>query len=264
MSSDSASYAPELTGKNAVVTGASRGIGAAISRAFAAAGARVVLVGRNRDTLEEVAAGLPHEPVVVTADLAAADAPATVMERVRQTVGSVDVLVNNAGGGSGAGSAHTLTEQDADAGWALYLRAPILLSGLAAADMAEHGGGSIVNISSGLGQQGMPGLSLYSGLRGGIEAATRSLAAEWGAQQVRVNVVSPGATRTVLGSWIAGDEEVTRRYLEKVPLDRIGEPEDIAAAVLFLSSPQSAYVTGQTLAVDGGWTTTAPSPLRTA
>jgi NAD(P)-dependent dehydrogenase (short-subunit alcohol dehydrogenase family) len=252
---------PSLAGKNAIVTGASRGIGAAISRTFADAGARVVLVGRDRATLEEVASELPHNPVVVAADLSEPDAPATVIGLAKQAVGPIDVLVNNAGGGPAAGYAHTLTVADADVSWALYLRAPILLSGLAAADMAEHGGGSIVNISSGLGQRGMPGVSLYSGLRGGIEAASRALAAEWGSSQVRVNVVSPGATRTTLGSWITGDDAVTGRYLETVPLDRVGEPEDIAAAVLFLGSPQSAYVSGQTLAVDGGWSTTVASPL---
>jgi NAD(P)-dependent dehydrogenase (short-subunit alcohol dehydrogenase family) len=126
--------------------------------------------------------------------------------------------------------------------------------------MAARDGGSIVNISSGLGQLGMPGVSVYSALRAGIEAATRSLAAEWGHGRVRVNAVSPGATRTSLGSWITGNETVARRYLENVPLGRVGEPEDIAAAVLFLSSPRSAYITGQTLAVDGGWVTTAPNP----
>ncbi|HEX4359485.1 MAG TPA: SDR family oxidoreductase, partial [Pseudonocardia sp.] len=133
-------------------------------------------------------------------------------------------------------------------------------SGLAAERMAARGGGSIVNISSGLGQVGMPGVSVYSAMRGGIESATRSLAAEWGPVGVRVNTVSPGATRTTLGSWITGDEAIAGRYLQRVPLGRVGEPEDIAAAVLFLSSPGGAYITGQTLAVDGGWVTSALNP----
>jgi NAD(P)-dependent dehydrogenase (short-subunit alcohol dehydrogenase family) len=260
MSAASTSSTPELAGRNAVVTGASRGIGAAASRALAEAGARVLLVGRSAATLKEVADGLPNGPVVITADLTRPDAHRVIVDRAEETAGGIDILVNNAGGGGATGPAHGLAVADADLSWALYLRAPILLSGLAAEQMAARGGGSIVNISSGLGQLGMPGVSLYSALRAGIEAATRSLAAEWGHGGVRVNAVSPGATRTSLGSWITGNETVARRYLEKVPLGRLGEPEDIAAAVLFLSSPRSAYVTGQTLAVDGGWVTTAQNP----
>jgi NAD(P)-dependent dehydrogenase (short-subunit alcohol dehydrogenase family) len=250
----------ELTGRTALVTGASRGIGAAISRSLDAAGARVVLVARSVAALEEVAAELRNDPVVIVADLGTADAPRTVMRRVEETTGAIDVLVNNAGGADAAGVANTLDPVAADRSWGLYLRTPILLGGLAAERMASQGGGSIVNVSSGLSRQGMPGVSLYSALRAGIESATRSLAAEWGPYRVRVNAVSPGATRTVLGSWITGDEAVMRRYLEKVPLGRVGDPEDIASAVRFLSSPQSAYVTGQTLAVDGGWGTSVPNP----
>jgi NAD(P)-dependent dehydrogenase (short-subunit alcohol dehydrogenase family) len=253
-------HARSLAGKTALVTGASRGIGAAISRSLADAGARIVLVGRTRSTLEELAAELPHDPVVIVADASTADAATTIMEQAQHAAGAVSVLVNNAGGG-GAGLAHTLKVDDADSAWALNLRTPLLLAGLAAAGMAEHGGGSIVNITSGVSQQGMAGVSLYSALKSGLESATRSLAAEWGPAGVRVNVVSPGVTRTELGSWVAGNEAVTKKYLEKVPLGRIGEPADIAAAVLFLSSPASTYVTGQVLAVDGGWVTTAPSPL---
>ncbi|MFD4669668.1 SDR family NAD(P)-dependent oxidoreductase [Lentzea sp. NPDC058450] len=258
------SHPVDLSGKNAIVTGASRGIGAAVSVALAQAGARVVLVGRVKETLEEVARGLPNDPVVVVADLGDPEAPRAIFEQAKDVVGTIDVLVNNAGGGDAAGPANTLTAGQADALWALNLRGPVLLGGLVAADMAANGGGSVVSISSGLSLQGMAGVSLYSAVKGGLEAANRSLAVEWGAAGVRFNVVSPGITRTTLGSWIADDEQVQRKYLEKVPLDRIGEPEDVAAAVLFLSSPASAYVTGQALAVDGGWGTTAPSPFPAA
>jgi len=254
----------DLSGKNAIVTGASRGIGAAVSAALAAAGARVVLVGRVRETLEEVAGRLPNDPVVVVADVAHPEAPHSIVEQAKDAVGTFDVLVNNAGGGDAVGPANTLRVDQADALWALNLRAPVLLGGLVAAEMAETGGGSVVSISSGLGQQGMPAVSLYSAVKGGLDAATRSLAAEWGPASVRFNVVSPGITRTDLGAWIAADEQAQAKYLEKVPLGRIGEPNDIAAVVLFLSSPASAYITGQTIAVDGGWVTTAPSPLTAA
>ncbi|MBB4789667.1 SDR family NAD(P)-dependent oxidoreductase [Streptomyces nodosus] len=250
----------ELGGKHAIVTGASRGIGAAISRALAGAGARVLLVGRSEETLARVAAELPNDPVVMAVDLTRPDAHQTVMNRAEEVFGTVDVLVNNAGGGGAHGPLHTVPLADADTSWDLYLRAPLFLSALAAMNMAGHGGGSIVNISSGLGQQGMAGTSVYSALRAGIEGATRALAAEWGAQQVRVNAVCPGVTRTTLGSWVTADAATFNRYLGKVPLGRIGEPEDIAAAVLFLSTARSSYITGQTLNVDGGWATSVPNP----
>jgi NAD(P)-dependent dehydrogenase (short-subunit alcohol dehydrogenase family) len=104
-------------------------------------------------------------------------------------------------------------------------------------------------------------VSLYSALKAGLEGATRALAAEWGGSGVRVNTVSPGVIRTLLGSWISADVVALRNYLQKVPLNRIGEPAEIAEAVLFLASPASAYITGQTIPVDGGWVTTAPSPF---
>jgi len=249
----------DLSGKTAIVTGASRGIGAAVARAFSDAGARVVLVGRSEETLEEVASELENDPVVVVSDIGDPSAPQAILDQAKAAVGHIDVLVNNAGGGEAVGPANTLKPEDADVLWALNLRAPILLGGLVAADMAASGGGSIVSISSGLSQQGMPGVSLYSAVKGGLEAATRSLAAEWGAAAVRFNVVSPGVTRTRLGSWISSNDAALHKYLEKVPLNRIGEPEDVAAAVLFLSSPQSAYITGQVIPVDGGWITSSPS-----
>jgi NAD(P)-dependent dehydrogenase (short-subunit alcohol dehydrogenase family) len=249
-----------LAGKTALVTGGARGLGASISRSLAGAGARLVLVGRDKSTLDAFAAELPNNPVVVAADLYEAGAPLAVLDQAREAVGTIDVLVNNAGGGGG-GRSDELTPEAADQGWALNLRAPLLLAGHAAADMARNGGGSIVNISSSLSRQGMAGTSLYGALKGGLESYTLALAAEWGHGQVRVNVVSPGATRSDLGAWVVDNETVRANYLTKVPLGRVGEPEDIAAAVLFLSSPASSYITGQIISVDGGWATTAPSPL---
>ncbi|MET7992569.1 SDR family oxidoreductase [Amycolatopsis sp. NPDC005232] len=247
----------DLTGRTALVTGASRGIGAAVSRVLSEAGARVVLVGRYAQTLAAVARELPGDADVVAADLARPDAPAEILA----AAGPVDVLVNNAGSGTGAGFADRLQLADVDEAWAVYLRAPIVLSGLAAAGMAARGGGSVVTLSSGAAHQGLPGLSVYSGLRAGAEAATRALAAEWGSRGVRFNAVSPGAVRTTLGAWIVDDDSARAKYLETVPLGRVGEPDDVAAAVLFFASPASSYITGQTLAVDGGWVTTALSPV---
>jgi NAD(P)-dependent dehydrogenase (short-subunit alcohol dehydrogenase family) len=247
-----------LAGRKALVTGGGRGVGAAISRRLADAGAQVVIVGRNRGVLESAAAQLPHDAVVIVADLAEPSTPLAVLEQVRAAVGVVDVLVNNAGTGY-YGASHEITPEIYENVFAVNVRATLLLAGHTAADMAGNGGGSVINISSGLSAVGVAGHSLYGAAKAAVDAATRSLAAEWGHAHVRVNSVLLGNTRTEMGSAIWANEAVRDRYLAGVPLGRVGEPEEAAEVVLFLSSPASSYVTGQLIGVDGGWERTAPA-----
>lgn len=251
-----------LEGKRALVTGGGRGVGAAISRRLAAAGARVVIVGRDKATLESHASKLPNEPVTIVADLANPAVPLAVLEQARDIVGEIDVVINNAG--TGWVGASTFTPEDYEQIFAVNTRATLLLAGHAAASMARNGGGSIVNISSGLSTLGVSGHSLYSAAKGAVDSATRALAAEWGSAGVRVNTVRLGVTRTEMSAPIWTDEEILSGYLDKVPLNRIGEPEEIAEAVLFLSSPAASYVTGQLIGVDGGWEETAPMMFSTS
>ncbi|MEV0850134.1 SDR family oxidoreductase [Streptomyces sp. NPDC049954] len=151
-------------------------------------------------------------------------------------------------------ASHELTVAEVDELWALNTRAPLLLGGRAAAHMASLGGGSIVNVSSDIGSvRGLPGQSLYAATKGGLDGVTRSLAAEWGPDGIRVNAVRPAVTNTDMSAAVWADPELHRALSSQYPLGRLGEPEEVAQAVLFFASPASSYVTGQILSVDGGW-----------
>lgn len=245
-----------LEGRTAVITGGGRGIGASVAALLARAGARVALVGRHEETLSAVAAGLPGQAdgaVVIPLDLTAPDSPRQVMETAVDRLGRVDILVNAAGAENFTAS-HELTAEEADELWALNLRTPLLLAGRAAAHMASNGGGSIVNISSDIGsERSISHQSLYSATKGGVDAITRALAAEWGGSNVRVNAVRPAVTRTDMSAAVFADAQLEKTLTAQYALGRLGEPDDIADAVLFFASPASSFVTGQTLSVDGGW-----------
>lgn len=249
-----------LQGTTVLVTGGGRGLGATISRRLAVAGARVAITGRNEAALAAWAEQLPNDPVVLTADMADPEAPRALLDRAVEALGSVDVLVNNAGIGH-FGASDALTAQDVDALLAVNLRAPLLLAAAAAAHMAGRGGGSVVNITSGLGETGGAGSVLYGASKGGLDAATRALAAEWGPRHVRVNGVRVSLIRTDASAALLDDDDVREGYVSTIPLGRLGTVDDIAEAVLFLAAPASVFVTGQVLNVDGGTSTTAPSPF---
>ncbi|MYV53746.1 SDR family oxidoreductase [Streptomyces sp. SID3212] len=242
-----------LAGRTAVVTGAGRGIGAATALLLARAGARLALVGRSAESLRGVVDDLPGDTVTVLADLSRPEAPDEVMEALIGQLGRVDVLVNNAGSGS-LTPAHELTAAEADALWALNARTPLLLGARAAAHMAATGGGSIVNLSSAVGgDRSMAGVGLYATTKGAVDAATLSLAAEWGASGVRVNAVRPGVVRTDFSAGITGNPALEATLTKEYALRRFAVPDDVAQAVLFLAGPASSYLTGQLLNVDGGW-----------
>jgi NAD(P)-dependent dehydrogenase (short-subunit alcohol dehydrogenase family) len=247
----SSTITPSLEGKTALITGSSRGIGAAIAQRLSEAGAHVILVGRGLDKLTALAEELPGQSTLIQADLGDPDAPAHVFEKALAATGRIDVLVNNAGMSSITAS-DELTVSEIDSVFALNVRAALLLSGLAAAKMSTNGGGSIVNISSVLGVRGSANASIYSASKGAMDGAARALAAEWGKSGVRVNTVRPAVTRSDMSAPILSLPGFESAYVSSVPLARIGEGADIAEAVLFLSSDASAYITGQAIDVDGG------------
>ncbi len=242
----------DLSGKTAVVTGASRGIGEASARALDAAGARVVLCGRTAADLERVAADLDQDPVVIRADLAEPGAGTELAESVLGAVDGVDVLVNNAGIPMRR-TPEKLTEDDVDLVFAVNVRSLLMLSIGLGREMVERGGGSIVNISSVASLRGPLGRVAYAGTKGAVDAITRALAADWGPRGVRVNSIAPGLIATAI--WEEARNNVpglTEQLAGGVALKRWGYGDDVADVVVFLASDAARYVTGETLAVDGG------------
>ena len=248
-----------LAGRRALVTGGGRGLGSVISAHLARAGARVAITGRDLGSLQRQAAQLPEDTVTVAADLGDPAGPQRVLGEVVDSLGGLDILVNNAGVFHN-GPSDQLDATDIDAVFAVNTRGPLLLAAAAAAHMADHDGGSIVNISSGLGETGSAYGSLYAASKGALDAFTRSLAAEWGPRGVRVNAVRSGLLRSDATRFLTEDDELRQRYEATVPLRRLGENDDVAEAVVFLASPAAAYITAQILNVDGGTSTTAPAP----
>jgi NAD(P)-dependent dehydrogenase (short-subunit alcohol dehydrogenase family) len=239
----------DLTGRTALVTGASRGIGLATAQSLAAAGASVVLTSRRQEAAKEAAAQVNGTAVGFGAHVTDEDAARRCVEFTIETYGSLDILVNNAGTNPAYGP---LIEQD-HARFAktfdINLWAPILWTSLAVRGwMGEHGG-AIVNTSSVGGLSVSPGMGVYNATKAGLISLTRQLALEL-APKVRVNAVAPAVVRTRLAEvlWRDREELLSTVY----PLGRIGEPGDVASAIAFLVSDAASWITGETLVIDGG------------
>ncbi len=251
----------ELKEKIAVVTGASRGIGEASARALDAAGARVVLTARTVSDLHRVAGDLSNDPVTLEADLSAPRAGTELAERILAAVGGVDILVNNAGIPMRR-KPDELTEEDFDLVFSINVRSLLMLTLGLGPSMIARGGGSVINISSIASLRGPLGRVAYSGAKGAVDAMTRSLAADWGPDGVRVNALCPGLIITSI--WEA-DRDVpglAEQLEERIALKRWGYGADVADVVVFFASDASRYVTGEVVAVDGGMARVSSAPRR--
>lgn len=262
MSKATPTRAPELfrlDGRTGIVTGGGRGLGEYMARALSDAGANVVVCSRKLEACEEVAAQIEADggrARAIACDVADPDAVEQVVARTVREFGAVDIVVNNSGTTWGAPPEEMPVEKF-DAVMAVNVRGTFLMSQAAGRRMIERArGGSIINLSSVAAfKGGRPGglqASGYGASKGAIVSLTRDLAGSWAHHGIRVNAIAPGWFPTRMSSGFleaAGD-----RILETIPLGRYGEPADIQGAVLFLASPASAYVTGQTLLVDGGQT----------
>lgn len=245
----------DFTGKTAVVTGASRGIGEAIVRQLDAGGARVALVARSADKLHAIAAGLTNEPLVLATDLSAPESIDEISEAVLAAFGQLDVLVNNAAVERNE-PAHRATGDAVDETLFVNLRQPFLLTSAFAKSLFATSG-TVVNISSvaATGAGGTQGA--YAASKGGLNSLTKNLANEWANKGVRVNGVAPGLIDTEM--WeptfeLLGEDTVRKNFVKNVPMQRWGTAEEIANVACFLASSASSYVTGQTIKVDGGMT----------
>ncbi|WP_415392760.1 3-oxoacyl-ACP reductase FabG [Paracoccus sp. SJTW-4] len=239
----------DLTGKNALVTGASGGIGAAVATALHAAGATVTLSGTREAPLQELAARLGSRAHVVTANLGDAAAVEALPKQAAAAMGSVDILVNNAGI-----TRDNLFMRMSDEEWAQVLEVNLTSSFRLARGvlrgMMKARWGRIVSITSVVGQTGNPGQGNYAAAKAGLVGMSKSLAYEVASRGITVNCVAPGFIETAMTD--ALNDEQKSRILGQIPAGRMGRPEEIAAAVLYLSSTQAAYVTGATLHVNGG------------
>jgi NAD(P)-dependent dehydrogenase (short-subunit alcohol dehydrogenase family) len=239
-------------GKVALVTGASRGIGEETARRFAAAGARVVLAARTHSDLTRVAGDIVAaggEALAVETDVTNAASVTRLFERIRQAFGRLDVAFNNAGGGHNPKPLADLSEDDFEAAISGNLRSTFLCMRLELAAMVPRGG-SIVNMSSTAGIGTAPGMAGYNAAKAGVIALTRTAALEYGPSGIRVNAVAPGPILT--HRLQALPEDVRAGIAAHIPLRRLGEPADVAAAVLWLSGAEAGYVNGTTLPIEGG------------
>lgn len=245
-----------LSGKSAIVTGASRGIGRAIALGFAAAGADVAVAARSEGDLETLAKDidrLGRRAVVVPTDVTQRDALENLVETTVKELGKLDILVNNAGGSNFMAPLVSLRPSGWDKLRTLNLDSVFHATQLAAQAMVDHGG-SIIQIASVAGVQGAQGLSPYSAAKGGVRLFTQAVAKELAGSNVRVNSIAPGWIDTPLNDWMTKDE-ATLKYAESmIPMGRIGTADEIVGAAIYLASDASSFVTGTTLVVDGGQT----------
>lgn len=239
----------DLEGKNALVTGASGGIGAEIARSLHAAGATVGLSGTRVDPLEALASELGDRAHVLPCNLSDMEAVETLPKQAADAMGAVDILVNNAGI-----TRDNLFMRMSDEEWQsvldVNLSAVFKLSKGVMRGMMKSRWGRIINIGSVVGSSGNPGQGNYAAAKAGLIGMSKSLAFEVASRGITVNTVSPGFIETAMTDKLNDDQKAA--ILTQVPAGRMGAPEEIAAAVLYLASPEAAYVTGATLHINGG------------
>lgn len=245
-----------LAGKTALVTGASKGIGAEIAHVFADAGADIVAVARNADRLKTTAEAVSKQGrncLTVAADMSTREGPAEAARQALQDVGTIDILVNCAGVALVAPAAD-LTVDDWDTSMAVNLRAPFILSQALAPAMIAQKSGKIINISSQAGIVAFDDHAAYASSKGGLNALTKSLCAEWARHNIQVNAICPTVVLTPMGKDIWSAPEKKDPFIAATPARRFAEPSEIADMALYLASPASAMVNGALMMIEGGYT----------
>lgn len=244
-----------VQGKRALVTGASKGIGAEIATVLADAGADVAIVGRDKAGLEDTrkaVASKGRKCFVIEADLQTIDGARLAGKKALESLGTVDILVNNAGVFYRQSILETTVEQW-DEIQAINLRTPFLLSQAVAPGMIKQRSGKIINISSLASEVGCEGHAAYSASKGGMNLLTQVMATEWGPFNIQTNAVAPGIVLTAMGRKVWGDEAKSAPVKARTPLRRFGEQIEVADLVLYLASPASDFMCGQVVLLDGGY-----------
>ena len=253
----------DLSGKVAIVTGASRGLGQYFGRALAGAGADLVITSRNIETLAEFKKeidGLGRKALPVQLDVLSQSHIENMVRAAVQEYGKIDILVNNAG----LNIRHPSSEfpwEDWDTVLNTNLKGSFFCAQAVGKEMIKAGYGRIINIGSCTCVFGMEGIAPYTASRGGVLQMTRSLAAEWGKYGVTANVLAPGWFKTAQNAVLYENKEWLAYIKDRIPLNRPGKPTDLDGTVIFLASDASEYITGQIILVDGGFTTGATKAI---
>jgi NAD(P)-dependent dehydrogenase (short-subunit alcohol dehydrogenase family) len=245
----------DLSGRVAIITGASRGIGRAIALAFAKAGGRVALASRKQEGLEEVAREIEASggnALAVATHVGQEEAVEALVERTVEAFGGIDILVNNAGTNPHFGPVLTATTAQWDKILEVNLRSAFLLIQRALPHLEARGGGKIINMASVAGLHPSLGMGIYGISKAGLIMLTRVLARELGPQHIQVNAIAPGVIKTRLSSALWESPDLAEALTRSTPLGRLGEVDDVVGAALYLASSLSDYVTGEVLVVDGG------------
>ncbi|MBX2816770.1 MAG: SDR family oxidoreductase [Saprospiraceae bacterium] len=243
----------DLTDKVAIITGASRGIGAAMAAALVHHGAKVVVSSRSDEAVQAVAQHLGERALGVACHVGKAPDLINLVEQTVTHYGGVDILINNAATNPVFGPLSETTAAAFDKVMEINVKACMLLSNLCYPKMKERGGGSIINIASVEGVKPSPGLGVYSVSKAALIMLTKSQAKEWGADNIRCNAICPGLIKTKFSAALWQNEKILSQFEKSIPLGRMGASDEIAGLAVYLASSASSYTTGAVYGADGGY-----------
>ena len=246
----------DLTGKVAIVTGASRGIGESMARGLAEFGAKVVIASRKQEDVDLVSTSMINEGMdllPIACHVGNEDQLQNLVNKTIEKYGGVDILINNAATNPVYAPIEEMSSELFDKMMNINVKAAFTLSNLCLKSMKERGGGSIIHISSVEGIKPSPGLSLYSINKSALLMLSKSQAKEWGVYKVRSNVICPGLVKTKFSSALWSNKDIVNHWNENIPLNRMADPEEMVGLALFLASNASSYCTGTSFTADGGY-----------
>ena len=249
----------QLDNKVAIVTGASKGIGEAMARGLAEFGAKVVISSRKRESVDAVAESFQNdglEAIAIAANMGNVEEAQNLIDQTVDAYGGIDIIINNAAANPVFGPIQNTEERAFDKILDVNLKGPFELCKKAYPILKQRGGGSIINISSIGGLTPEHGIGIYSVSKAGLINLTKAMAQDWGSDNIRVNAICPGLIKTKFSEALWGNEPILDRFLQQIPLNRVGTSEDIAGLAVYLASDAAAYCTGGVYLIDGGYTAT--------
>ena len=249
----------QLDNKVAIVTGASKGIGEAMARGLAEFGAKVVISSRKRESVDAVAESFQNdglEAIAIAANMGNIEDAQNLIDQTVDAYGGIDIIINNAAANPVFGPIQNTEERAFDKILDVNLKGPFELCKKAYPILKQRGGGSIINISSIGGLTPEHGIGIYSVSKAGLINLTKAMAQDWGSDNIRVNAICPGLIKTKFSEALWGTEPILDRFLQQIPLNRVGTSEDIAGLAVYLASDAAAYCTGGVYLIDGGYAAT--------